>query len=77
MTRNGIRVVDLLDDFETFVNKFTILADNHMATFPGLQVRFFCLWPDPCVIQSVSGINDQCQAESGFHFRLFFRHRME
>jgi hypothetical protein len=41
MTRNGIRVVDLLDDFETFVNKFTILADNHMATFPGLQVRFF------------------------------------
>ena len=34
------RVVDLLDDFDTFVNKFTILADNHMATFPGLQAGF-------------------------------------
>jgi len=38
MTRNGIRVTDLLDDFEAFSNKFSILADNHMAAFPGLQV---------------------------------------
>ena len=40
MTRNGIRVVDLLDDFENFANKFSILADNHMAAFPGLQVSY-------------------------------------
>ena len=39
MTRNGIRVVDLLDDFEEFSNKFSILADNHMAAFPGLKVK--------------------------------------
>jgi hypothetical protein len=38
MTRNGIRVVDLLDNFDNFANKFSILADNHMAAFPGLQV---------------------------------------
>jgi hypothetical protein len=40
MTRNGIRVVDLLDNFDNFANKFNILADNHMAAFPGLQVAF-------------------------------------
>ena len=38
MTRNGVRVTDLLDDFDSFANKFSILADNHMAAFPGLKV---------------------------------------
>ena len=39
MTRNGVRVAELMDDFEEFCNKFDILAENHMAAFPGLQVR--------------------------------------
>jgi len=38
MTRNGVRVAELMDDFEEFCNKFDILAENHMAAFPGLQV---------------------------------------
>jgi len=38
MTRNGIRIVDLLDDFEVFSGKFSILADNHMVRFPSLKV---------------------------------------
>ena len=46
MTRNGIRITDLVDDFEAFSNKFTILADNYMAAFPSLQVKHItlCCW---------------------------------
>merc|ERR1712223_674950 len=32
------RVADLMDDFSDFSNKFSILADNYMASFPGLKV---------------------------------------
>lgn len=39
MTRNGIRIIDLLGDFEQFSNKFSILADNYMAKFPSLEVN--------------------------------------
>jgi adenylosuccinate synthase len=38
MTRLGIRVVDLLDDFDDFSNKFTILANDHIRKFPNLEV---------------------------------------
>jgi len=63
MTRNGIRVVDLLDDFDEFANKFDILADNHMVAFPGLKVdkaseleryKAFAERLRPLVVESVS-----------------------
>jgi len=38
MNRTGVRVADLIDNFDDFANKFTILADNYMAAFPGLVV---------------------------------------
>lgn len=66
MTRNGIRVVDLLDNFDNFANKFSILADNHMAAFPGLQVdkeqeleryRVLAERIRPLVVESVSYIH--------------------
>ena len=28
-----------MDNFEDFTNKFSILADNYMASFPGLKVK--------------------------------------
>lgn len=28
-----------MDNFPDFSNKFSILADNYMASFPGLKVR--------------------------------------
>ena len=39
MNRTGVRVADLMDNFSDFSNKFSILADNYMASFPGLKVR--------------------------------------
>jgi len=38
MNRTGVRVADLMDNFADFANKFSILADNYMASFPGLKV---------------------------------------
>lgn len=38
MNRTGVRIADLMDNFADFANKFSILADNYMASFPGLQV---------------------------------------
>merc|ERR1719340_149491 len=38
MNRTGVRVADLMDNFSDFSNKFSILADNYMASFPGLKV---------------------------------------
>ena len=38
MNRTGVRLADLMDNFEDFTNKFSILADNYMASFPGLKV---------------------------------------
>jgi len=71
MTRNGIRVVDLLDDFEEFSNKFSILADNHMAAFPGLKVdkeaelvRYKEMGERlrPLVVETVSYLRDKLEA---------------
>ena len=39
MNRTGVRLADLMDNFEDFTNKFSILADNYMASFPGLKVK--------------------------------------
>ena len=39
MNRTGVRLADLMDNFADFSNKFSILADNYMASFPGLKVR--------------------------------------
>ena len=39
MNRTGVRLADLMDNFQDFTNKFSILADNYMASFPGLKVR--------------------------------------
>lgn len=39
MNRTGVRLADLMDNFPDFSNKFSILADNYMASFPGLKVR--------------------------------------
>merc|ERR1712013_624768 len=33
MNRTGVRVADLIDNFSDFSNKFSILADNYMASF--------------------------------------------
>merc|ERR1719288_312287 len=38
MNRTGVRLADLMDNFADFSNKFSILADNYMASFPGLKV---------------------------------------
>ena len=39
MNRTGVRLADLMDNFADFSNKFSILADNYMASFPGLKVQ--------------------------------------
>jgi len=71
MTRNGIRVTDLLDDFDSFSNKFSILADNHMAAFPGLKVdkeaelvryRAMAERIRPLVIESISYLHQKLAA---------------
>ena len=38
MNRTGVRLGDLLDNFEDFANKFTILASIYEANFPDLKV---------------------------------------
>jgi len=71
MTRNGVRVTDLLDDFDSFANKFSILADNHMAAFPGLKVdkeaeleryRAMAERLRPLVIESISYLHQKLAA---------------
>lgn len=39
MNRIGIRIGDLLDNFEDFANKFRILASIYESSFPGLTVN--------------------------------------
>ena len=39
MNRTGVRLGDLVDDFDNFVNKFRILASNFEASFPDLKVQ--------------------------------------
>ena len=38
MNRTGVRLGDLLDNFDDFANKFKILASNYEASFPDLKV---------------------------------------
>ena len=38
MNRTGVRLGDLLDNFEDFSNKFRILASNYEASFKDLKV---------------------------------------
>jgi len=68
MTRLGIRVVDLLDDFDDFSNKFTILANDHIRKFPNLEVdidaeliRYKQLAERirPLVVETVSFLHDR------------------
>jgi adenylosuccinate synthase len=63
MIRNGVRVADLLDDFEGFTDKFCNLADIQMAAFPDLKVdkeaelaryKVFAERVRPLVVESVS-----------------------
>ena len=39
MNRIGIRIGDLLDNFQDFANKFRILASIYESSFPGLTVN--------------------------------------
>ena len=39
MNRTGVRLADLMDNFDDFSNKFSILADNYQVSFPGLKVE--------------------------------------
>jgi adenylosuccinate synthase len=70
MTRNGIRITDLVDDFEAFSNKFSILADNYMAAFPSLKVdkaaelvryKEYAERIRPLVIESVSYLHEKLE----------------
>ena len=38
MSRNGIRIIDLLNDFDKFKQKFDILANSFVKLFPDLVV---------------------------------------
>merc|ERR1712130_332734 len=46
MNRTGVRLADLMDNFADFSNKFSILADNYMASFSSTA----SLWStSPCL----------------------------
>ena len=38
MSRTGVRVGDLVGDFDAFANKFKILVEQNQRAHPGLQV---------------------------------------
>merc|ERR1719295_1628004 len=68
MNRTGVRLADLMDNFEDFTNKFSILADNYMASFPGLKVdkaaeieryRELAERVRPMVVESVSYLHNR------------------
>ena len=61
-------MIDLLDDFEDFSNKFTILANDHIRKFPNLEVdidtelsRYKVLAERvrPMVVETVSFLHDR------------------
>merc|ERR1712004_890628 len=71
MNRTGVRVADLMDNFSDFSNKFSILADNYMASFPGLKVdkaaeieryRQLAERVRPLVVESVSYLHKQIKS---------------
>lgn len=68
MNRTGVRLADLMDNFPDFSNKFSILADNYMASFPGLKVdkaaeieryRELAERVRPMVVESVSYLHNR------------------
>jgi len=68
MNRTGVRLADLMDNFADFSNKFSILADNYMAAFPGLKVdkaaeieryRQLAERLRPLVVESVSFLHNR------------------
>jgi len=68
MNRTGVRLTDLMDNFEDFANKFSILADNYMAAFPSLKVdkeaeieryRGLAERIRPLVVESVSYLHNK------------------
>merc|ERR1711973_423165 len=68
MNRTGVRLGDLLDNFDDFANKFKILASNYEASFPDLKVnkeeeieryRVFAERVRPMVVESVSYIHSK------------------
>jgi len=68
MNRTGVRLADLMDNFEDFANKFRILADNYMVAFPSLKVdkeaeveryRAFAERIRPLVVESVSYLHNK------------------
>lgn len=68
MNRTGVRLADLMDNFADFSNKFSILADNYMAAFPGLKVdkaaeieryRELAERVRPLVVESVSFLHNR------------------
>jgi len=68
MNRTGVRLADLMDNFADFSNKFSILADNYMAAFPGLKVdkpaeieryRQLAERVRPLVVESVSFLHNR------------------
>jgi len=73
MIRNGVRVADLVDDFDSFADKFCNLADTQMAAFPGLHVdkvaeleryKVFAEKIKPLVIESVSYLNKKLRSKA-------------
>lgn len=71
MNRTGVRLADLMDNFDDFANKFRILADNYMAAFPSLKVdkdaeveRYKGLAERirPLVVESVSYLHNKLAA---------------
>jgi len=68
MNRTGVRLTDLMDNFDDFANKFSILADNYMAAFPSLKVdkeaeieryRGLAERIRPLVVESVSYLHNK------------------
>jgi adenylosuccinate synthase len=68
MNRTGVRLADLIDNFADFTNKFCILADNYVASFPELKVdkpaeieryRLLAERVRPLVVESVSYLHNR------------------
>jgi len=71
MNRTGVRLGDLVDDFDNFVNKFRILASNFEASFPDLKVdkeaeieryKVFAERVRPMMVESVSYLHSKMAA---------------
>jgi len=68
MNRTGVRLADLIDNFDDFANKFSILADNYQVSFPGLKIdkaaeieryRVLADRVRPMVVESVSYLHSR------------------